>query len=244
VGMNLLETVRNAPAGVDCVLAVHNGVDRKSFKKNLVTVAEKLAHVPTLTFGSFDVDKNELPAELDLGQDVNKEGIWIFKAGGGAAPLRAKRKAKLSEIAKWIKKSATIAFEAKAPPLPEGTYTESCTGCRVHTLAGDLTRPTAPATTISGEECWSMTAPRATGMPTKLICSDCPGGEGGDASLNMAECVAAPAFPPPETTRSTRYHAPRTVSPQLRFFWRSPEKSYQNQKTRCKTGVVCIHSRY
>ena len=132
VGMNLLETVRNAPAGVDCVLAVHNGVDRKSFKKNLVTVAEKLAHVPTLTFGSFDVDKNELPAELDLGQDVNKEGIWIFKAGGGAAPLRAKRKAKLGEIAKWIKKSATIAFEAKAPPLPEGTYTESCTGCRVH----------------------------------------------------------------------------------------------------------------
>ena len=66
VGMNLLETVSSGffPDGVDCVLAVHNGVDRKSYKKNLVTVAEKLAHVPTLTFGSFDVDKNELPAEL------------------------------------------------------------------------------------------------------------------------------------------------------------------------------------
>ena len=73
------------------------------------------------------------------------EGIWLFSAGKSTdLPVRAKKKAKLGEIASWLKKSVTTAFEAKAPPLPAGTYQESCTGCRVHKLV--RCRPMAAVT--------------------------------------------------------------------------------------------------
>jgi hypothetical protein len=69
----------------------------------------------------------------------------MIRGGAGVAappPVRAKRKASLKELAKWIKKSAGIAFDAKAQNLPEGTYKDSCKGARrgMHVHAGGAYR--------------------------------------------------------------------------------------------------------
>ena len=45
--------------------------------------------------------------------------------------MRAKRKAALKDLAKWIKNKVATSFDAKAQGLPAGTYSESCKGCRV-----------------------------------------------------------------------------------------------------------------
>ena len=45
--------------------------------------------------------------------------------------MRAKRKAPLKDLAKWIKTQVTTPFDAKAQGLPAGTYSQSCKGCRV-----------------------------------------------------------------------------------------------------------------
>ena len=48
------------------MLVIHSSEDRKSYKKNVEKVAEKLTYVPTLAFGSLDLEKNEMPAEIKL----------------------------------------------------------------------------------------------------------------------------------------------------------------------------------
>ena len=93
-------------------------------------LAEKLAHVPTLSFASLNLETNGVPTALaaQLGEEKAWEGLWIFPATGGSgdsstaeavAPTRARRKAKLNELAKWIKKLAGVPFDAKAKGLPK-----------------------------------------------------------------------------------------------------------------------------
>eukprot|EP01052_Picozoa_sp_SAG31_P002190 SAG31_NODE_74_length_27628_cov_18.235642_22_plen_73_part_00 len=71
------------------MLVIHSSEDRKSYKKNVEKVAEKLTYVPTLAFGSLDLEKNEMPAEIklfpaDSAPGASMEGIWLFPANAGA----------------------------------------------------------------------------------------------------------------------------------------------------------------
>ena len=95
-----------------------------------------------------------------LGESKAWEGLWMFPAEG--KPVRAKRKAALKELAKWIKGSAAVPFEAKASGLPPGTYADSCKGCRVEEPQGKRT----------------------------LVCASCTGGmkDAGKVSMELEAC--------------------------------------------------------
>jgi len=142
VGLNVEKYV-TAREKTDVVLVICREDDDVSskYKEKASKLAEKLAHVPTLGFASLDLSHNGVPAALGsashIGEDPKGwEGIWIWAGttgdGGEAVkPLRAKRKAPLKDLAKWIKNKVATSFDAKAQGLPAGTYSESCKGCRV-----------------------------------------------------------------------------------------------------------------
>lgn len=155
-------------AGVDVVLAIHDDDDARKFRSKTEKMAEKMAHVPSLSFGALNLAKNGVPASMvsALGDRKEWEGVWMFPADAAKPAERCKRKASLKELAKWIKGKAAIPFDAKAKDLPEGTYKDSCTGCRVE---------------AQGEE------------PTKrLVCASCSGGgaDAGLVSIDMSDCTA------------------------------------------------------
>ena len=169
VGLNVQEFVGDDT--VDTVLVIYKEGDDlgRKYKDKAVKLADKLAHVPTVSFGSFDMDKNGLPESLttsdQLGDDAKTwDGIWLFPAGN-AKPLRAKRKAALKDLAKWIKTKAAKAFDAKAQGLPTGSFTDSCKGCRLEEAEG------------------------AGGK--LLVCASCSGGAGsGKVSVELSTCEA------------------------------------------------------
>ena len=158
VGLNAQEYVERE--GVDAVLVVQR--EGGKYKDKAQKLADKMAHVPSLSFGALDLAKNGVPPALAerLGEAKAWEGLWMFPAEG--KPVRAKRKAALKELAKWIKGSAAVPFEAKASGLPPGTYADSCKGCRVEEPQGTRT----------------------------LVCASCTGGmkDAGKVSMELEAC--------------------------------------------------------
>ena len=143
VGLTVEDFVSITREKTDVVLVICREDDDVSskYKEKATKLAEKLAHVPTIAFASLDLSHNGVPAALtsddQIGEDPKGwEGIWLWPASGGdggevAKPVRAKRKAPLKDLAKWIKTKVTTPFDAKAQGLPAGTYSQSCKGCRV-----------------------------------------------------------------------------------------------------------------
>jgi hypothetical protein len=186
VGLNVEDYVLTGRDKTDAVLVIYREGDELSrkHKDKAIKLAEKLAHVATLSFGSLDLDQNGLPEALKsadlVGADAKAwDGIWLWPAAAAAAAadaagdtasssktiMRAKRKASLKDLAKWIKGKVGKPFEAKAQGLPAGTYSDSCKGCRVE-----------------GEE---------LGHPKKLlVCASCTGGSAaaGKVSAELDSC--------------------------------------------------------
>jgi hypothetical protein len=173
VGLNVQEFVGDDT--VDTVLVIYKEGDDlgKKYKDKAVKLAEKLAHVPTLAFGSLDLDKNGIPETVttQIGDDAKGwDGIWLFPAGTGT-PLHAKRKSALKDLAKWIKTKAAKAFDAKVQGLPRGTFADTCKGCRVEEGEGGAD---------------------GAGAVKLLVCASCSGGSAGSGkvSVELESCEA------------------------------------------------------
>ena len=164
VGLAVEAFVRQALSAtdLDVVLAVHNSSrgERSAYDAKLRKVAAKLKHVESLHLGSLNLHLNDLPAallaeELLGAEPKSWEGVWIFPAGGAKGSLsckRAKRKAGLKDLAKWIKRSVSVAFSAKPPKLPAGDYGDSCTDCRLIKAGSVLFCKACPTKLTNGGE--------------------------------------------------------------------------------------------